>query len=564
MDVKYITVEFKKLSTIPIVDGQIIGLSDRDGAFYDMGGKRRSLSGQKVVPELPSDTAELNSDSLYIILEGDDQGIHVWTGAEFTKVAGINTDEKVKSEIKYVGKSYIVGSSNESDSIGTLTKHREVYIDQTTGKIHANGFQGTAEKALAAHEATKAGVASNDDKDQNIAKTYIKSVEPQGTDITVTYGDGTTKTFQTQDTNTHNVTNVVVAASPDSQENAVASNGHVHLNVSDDNQLRSSHNIKGQGSVEVTSDADGNISIKGTDTWRPNTLNQAGYVAPGQPDSVWGTDSDGNPGWVKPKSEYEHPNSGVTPGTYTKVTVNTQGHVTSGDSPNTLSGYGIIDGVPHKVLENEADLNTIWVSGIYSGTSGNTITNKPDNVDKFSLIVAANDDGSDGVQKMYSAGNQYSRQIESNVIGEWSLDVLTDTKYEHPTGPGFNHIPQGGQSGQVLVWSEDGTAVWGKPEEMVVNVMEGSTEDNEGKAGIVPIPPVGPAEAYLRNDGSWAVPPNTTYDEMIGATPDVDGESGLVPRPLKSDSLTFLGSDGQWHAIKIPENKSKWEEYIPQ
>lgn len=40
---------------------------------------------------------------------------------------------------------------------------------------------------------------------------------------------------------------------------------------------------------------------------------------------------------------YTHPNSGVTAGTYRSVTVNTQGHVTSGSNPTTLADYGITD-----------------------------------------------------------------------------------------------------------------------------------------------------------------------------------------------------------------------------
>ena len=40
---------------------------------------------------------------------------------------------------------------------------------------------------------------------------------------------------------------------------------------------------------------------------------------------------------------YSHPNSGVSAGTYKSVTVNSQGHVTAGSNPTTLSGYGITD-----------------------------------------------------------------------------------------------------------------------------------------------------------------------------------------------------------------------------
>lgn len=34
---------------------------------------------------------------------------------------------------------------------------------------------------------------------------------------------------------------------------------------------------------------------------------------------------------------YTHPNSGVSPGTYTSVTVNAQGHVTGGSNPTTFN-----------------------------------------------------------------------------------------------------------------------------------------------------------------------------------------------------------------------------------
>ena len=40
---------------------------------------------------------------------------------------------------------------------------------------------------------------------------------------------------------------------------------------------------------------------------------------------------------------FTHATSGVTAGTYTSVTVDTYGHVTTGSNPTTLSGYGITD-----------------------------------------------------------------------------------------------------------------------------------------------------------------------------------------------------------------------------
>ena len=108
---------------------------------------------------------------------------------------------------------------------------------------------------------------------------------------------------------THYATGLKVGATAYATSNAAATNGNVYLNVLDNYTVRDSHKIVGTGATTVTSDANGVITISSTDT---NTV-------------------------------YTHPNSGVTAGTYKSVTVNAQGHVTSGTNPTTLSGYGITD-----------------------------------------------------------------------------------------------------------------------------------------------------------------------------------------------------------------------------
>ena len=77
------------------------------------------------------------------------------------------------------------------------------------------------------------------------------------------------------------------------------------LTFSDDIGNSNEINIKGSGSVEVSTDVNGDITIKGT------------------------------------VDDYTHPNSGVTAGTYKSVTVNALGHITSGSNPTSLEGYGV-------------------------------------------------------------------------------------------------------------------------------------------------------------------------------------------------------------------------------
>lgn len=59
----------------------------------------------------------------------------------------------------------------------------------------------------------------------------------------------------------------------------------------------------------------------------------------------------------------------------------------------------------------------------------------------------------------------------SKVLSEKNFTAAYETKlkgiadnannYVHPSTAGNKHIPSGGSSGQILRWSEDGTAVWG-------------------------------------------------------------------------------------------------------
>ena len=39
--------------------------------------------------------------------------------------------------------------------------------------------------------------------------------------------------------------------------------------------------------------------------------------------------------------------------------------------------------------------------------------------------------------------------------------ITTSGEISHSTDSGYKHIPSGGSSGQILRWSEDGTAAWG-------------------------------------------------------------------------------------------------------
>lgn len=72
----------------------------------------------------------------------------------------------------------------------------------------------------------------------------------------------------------------------------------------------------------------------------------------------------------------------------------------------------------------------------------------------------ANSSSSEGY--VASGANQVNKVWKTDVDGNPAWRDDKDTVYTHPTTSGNKHIPTGGSAGQILVWSEDGTAVWGE------------------------------------------------------------------------------------------------------
>lgn len=116
--------------------------------------------------------------------------------------------------------------------------------------------------------------------------------------------------------------------------------------------------------------------------------------------------------------------------------------------------------------------------------------------------------------------------------------------YSHPTSAGNKHIPAGGQSGQILRWSGDGSATWGPDYNTTYSDFKAATASVAGGSGLVPAPAAGKQSQYLRGDGIWATPTNTTYNDAtqsvhgLMSTADkqkLDGFGAASTYALKSD-----------------------------
>lgn len=96
--------------------------------------------------------------------------------------------------------------------------------------------------------------------------------------------------------------------------------------------------------------------------------------------------------------------------------------------------------------------------------------------------------------------------------------------YVHPTGSGYKHIPSGGEAGQILRWSADGTAEWGKDEDTTYDVFA------EGKSGLVPAPTQAMGGFVLTKNGWEELGLEYSY---IDDTPSISLIVGNVAIPVE-------------------------------
>ena len=254
-------------------------------------------------------------------------------------------------------------------------------------------------------------------------------------------------------------------------------------------------------------------------------------------------------------NNYTHPNSGVSAGTYTSVTVNAQGHITAGTKPTTLAGYGITDAASKQHQHESADIVSLDASKI---TGVIDISHIPQGA--LERVVPVADDGArlklttgevqkGDVVKVESTGLMYF------VVDDTKLS--TEAGYMPFTAGAATSVPWSGVTGKPSTFTPSAhnqdistinglqAALNGKAADQV---MGGASASAAGTKGLVPAPSTGAANRYLRSDGTWAVPPdnNTTYTNMVGASSSAAGKAGLVPAPAAGKQAQYLRGDGTW------------------
>jgi hypothetical protein len=118
--------------------------------------------------------------------------------------------------------------------------------------------------------------------------------------------------------------------------------------------------------------------------------------------------------------------TGVSPGTFTKVTVDGYGRVTSASSPTTLTGYGIIDGQP--LNANLTSLSGVSTTGLLVMDSTNTVTTKAIAVSGVGLTITNGSGANSGNITIASNATDASTAgavVARDASGNFSANTIT-------------------------------------------------------------------------------------------------------------------------------------------
>ena len=156
MDVRFYTTTSANLPSLSIANGQLIYLSDKDAAYYDMGGSRRPLSSMRLVDELPEVGQR---DIFYVVIDSSTgyANASIWdpTNSEYVPVSGQLATTSQVGLVKPDGSTIQIGSD------GTISSHAEVTTLPASAITYDNQTSGYASTAVQGALDEAAGVAAS-------------------------------------------------------------------------------------------------------------------------------------------------------------------------------------------------------------------------------------------------------------------------------------------------------------------------------------------------------------------------------------------------------------------
>lgn len=503
-----------------------------------------------------------------------------------------NLSSKIDTAIAGIksGDAYI--SVNQSENNVTIT-HKDVARNNTTSTSKPT-YGGTFTAVKSVSSDSKGHITGVDTETITLPNAYT---HPSATAyssglykittnnlghvtsaVAVTKGDITGLGIPANNIDTHYTTHLITGTSSSATANAAATNGNVWLNVLDNTTVRNAHNIVGSGAVSVTSDANGKITINGTNTtYTTGTASTSGltklYTGTGT-----ATDGTMTQAAIKSALDGKAASNHNHNGTYLPLSGGTMtGTITSSKVSTTFlagnQGAVIIHSTAaagsYTMLAKMNSTNGYFTHGTYQGyyllqyTAKSTVDAGTNNVTKS--VVLLNEAGNSDFPGTVSASS-FSGSLNGNassatkVIGT-STDPTTATTY-YPTfvtGGSTTEAKDIRQNGDFRVVIQKDRNIGKVRLELGNSAVGGASEDY--KKGILRLysdyanyvdlvcgnSSNGTAATIIlpATSGTLALT-NHTHNNMTAATASADGKAGFVPAPPAGSQDKFLCGDGTW------------------
>ena len=396
-----------------------------------------------------------------------------------------------------------------------------------SGHTHSNKeILDAITAAFTTGDATKlAGIATG------AQVNVIEDIKVNGTSQTITSKavDITVPTKTSDLTNDSGYITSFTNTTYDLAANVNATNGNAKITLSGSDSSSDEVKISGAGNVEVTTDVNGDITVTGT--------------------------------------QYVHPISGVTAGTYKSVTVDANGHVTAGTNPTTLAGYGITDAASSSHTHAFSEVTgTLDLASQVSGVLA--IDHIPQGALERLVIVAdaaarlaltTSDVQNGDVVKETSTGLMYFVKDESKLGTADAADA-----FEPFTAGSASSVPWSGMTDKPSTFTPSShnhtkseisdfsdadyaTAAQGSTADTAVQSVKIGTDSTEYKSGTTVTLPAYPTTLPASDVAAWAKaadkPTYTASEVGLGNVTNDAQVKGLVSGTTAGHVVTW-GADG--------------------